>query len=73
MPLPQHPEQERAERWLELHGYFVDVAKQSGTTIDEFNKYLDELERIVLDTLYRRPSEDLSAIDAILGEETPDA
>jgi len=73
LPLPEMLEKKRVDSWLGLHNYFVRVAHQSVTTPDEFRERLDELEQILLDTLYRRPSEDLSAIDAILAEETPDA
>jgi hypothetical protein len=73
LPIPEVLERKRADAWLTLHGYFVGVAHRSSTTSDEFNKRLDDLEQILLDTLYRQPSADLSAIDAILAEETPDA
>ena len=73
LPIPEILERNRADAWLTLHGYFVGVAHRSSTTGDEFRKRLDELEQILLDTLYRQPSVDLSAIDAILAEETPDA
>ena len=38
-----------------------------------FTASVEGLEQILLDSLYRRLSEDLSAIDAILAEELPDA
>ncbi len=74
LPLPEALERKRVESWLALHDYFVGVAhRQSKTTNADFQDRLDELEQVLLDTLYRQPSADLSAIDAILGEETPDA
>jgi hypothetical protein len=72
LPLPETLEKKRAGRWLALHDYFVRVAKRSSTTREEFTSKVEELEQILLDSLYRRPSEDLSAIDGILGEERPD-
>jgi hypothetical protein len=73
LALPEPLDRKRADRWLVLHSFFVGVAHRSPTTCDEFSKYLDELEQILLDALYRQPSEDLSRIDAILAEEQPDA
>lgn len=66
-------EEREVDAWLGLHDYFVRVAKMSQTTMIEFQQCLDELEQLLLDTLYRQPSVDLSKIDAILGEEQPDA
>lgn len=71
--LPETLEKKRVDRWLKLHNYFVGVAHRSSTTPEEFTAAVEELEQILLDILYRRPSDDLSAIDAILAEETPDA
>ncbi|MGC8761737.1 MAG: hypothetical protein ACP5VC_17405 [Bryobacteraceae bacterium] len=73
MPLPETLEKSRADRWLELHDYFVRVAHQSSTTEAEFQSALDNLEQVLLDLLYPRPSEDFSAIDALLAEENPNA
>jgi hypothetical protein len=73
MPLPETLEKKRADRWLSLLDFFNNVAHRSLTTAEEFTASLDGLEQILLDTLYRRPSEDFSAIDAILAEELPDA
>lgn len=73
LPLPETLEKKRVDRWLALHDYFVRVAHRSSTTEEEFRSSVEELEQILLDSLYRRPSEDLSAIDAILAEETPNA
>ena len=73
MPLPETLEKKRADRWLALLDFFVRVAHGSSTTPEEFTASLEGLEQVLLDNLYRRPSEDLSAIDAILAEELPDA
>jgi len=73
LPLPEPLEKTRIDRWLGLHSYFVGVAKRSVTTEDEFNASFDELEQILLDNLYRQPSEDFSEIEAILAEEARDA
>lgn len=73
MPLPETLEQKRVGRWMELRDYFVRVAHQSSTTEEEFRSALSELEQILLDSLYRRPSEDFSAIDSILAEEASGA
>jgi hypothetical protein len=73
MPLPETLEKERVDRWLALLNFFVRVAHGSSTTLEEFTASVEGLEQILLDNLYRRPSEDLSAIDAILAEELPDA
>lgn len=73
LPLPKHVEKKRVDRWLELLDYFVRVAHQSSTAEGEFRSALDELEQILLDSFYRRPSEDFSAIDALLAEENLNA
>ena len=73
MPLPETLEKRRVDRWLALLDFFVRVAHGSSTTTEQFAESVDALEQILLDALYRRPSEDLSAIDAILAEELPDA
>ena len=73
MPLPETLEKRRVERWLTLLDFFVRVAHGSSATMEEFTESVDGLEQILLDTLNRRPSEDFSAIDAILAEELPDA
>jgi hypothetical protein len=73
LPLPQTLEQSRAESYLELHDYFVSVAHRGATTPEEFAAKLEALERILLDSLCRTPSEDLSAIDRILEEGAGDA
>jgi hypothetical protein len=71
--LPEPLEKTRIDRWLGLHSYFVGVAKTSSTTEDEFSASLDQLEQILLDNLYRQPSEDFSEIEAILAEEARNA
>jgi hypothetical protein len=73
MPLPETLEKKRVDRWLTLLDFFVRVAHGSSATMEQFVESVDRLEQILLDALYRRPSEDLSAIDAILAEELPDA
>ena len=73
LPLPQTLEQSRAESYLELHDYFVGVAHRGATTLEEFAAKLEALEKILLDSLCRTPSEDLSAIDRILEEGAGDA
>jgi hypothetical protein len=71
--LPEALEKRRVDRWLLVQDYFVRVAHRAPTTPEEFTTAMEELEQILLDSLYRRPSEDLSAIDDILGEEGRDA
>ena len=71
--LPEPLERQRADRWLALHDYFTRAAHRAPTTEVDFQVHLHELEQILLDSLRRQPSEDLSAIDAILAEEAPDA
>jgi hypothetical protein len=71
-PLPEPLEKQRADRWIELHTYFNATAHRSPTTEAEFSAKLDELERILLDSLSPTPSQDFAAIDAIL-EEAADA
>lgn len=73
MPLPETLEKRRIDRWLALHAYFVRVAHQSSTTEAEFQSALHNLEQVLLDLLYPQPSEDFSAIDALLAEENPNA
>jgi hypothetical protein len=72
-PLPPPLEKRRADKWIELHTYFNATAHRSTTTEDEFSSKLDELEQILMDCLSPTPSEDFSAIDSILLEESSDA
>jgi hypothetical protein len=72
-PLPETLEQQRMKAWQELRRYFSNTAHGESTTVDEFAAKLDALERILLDSLFRTPSVDLSAIDRILQEEASDA
>jgi hypothetical protein len=72
-PLPEPLEKRRADRWIELHTYFNATAHRSPTTESEFSTKLDELERILMDSLNPQPSEDFSDIDAIFLEESADA
>ncbi len=69
LPLPENLEEPRTERWLELQDYFVKAAHRAQTDSEQFQSHLDELEQFLLEMLYRQPSEDFSAIDAILREE----
>lgn len=73
IPLPETVEKKRVDRWLAKRDYFVGVAHQSSTTEAEFQSALDGLEQVLLDLLYPRPSEDFSAIDALLAEENSNA
>jgi len=68
--LPENLETRRVNRWLVLHDYFVGVAHRATTTPQEFLERTAELEQFLLETIYRQPSADFSAIDAILGEAT---
>jgi len=73
LQIPETLAQKRVKRWLDLHDYFVGVAHRRSTTVDEFAANVEALEQILLDSLYRQPSEDLSAIDRILEEGAIDA
>jgi hypothetical protein len=73
LPLPETLEQKRVKSYLGLHDYFVGVAHRVATTPEEFAAKLEALEKILLDSLCRTPSEDLSAIDRILEEGAGDA
>lgn len=68
-PLPEKLEDARAGEWLALRRYFSNSAHGQATTDDEFLAQLEILEKILLDSLYRQPSQALSAIDRILKEE----
>jgi hypothetical protein len=72
-PLPEPLEKQRADRWIELHTYFNATAHRSPTTEAEFLAKLDELERMLMDSLGPQPSEDFSVIDAIFLEDRADA
>jgi hypothetical protein len=73
LPLPQPLEKQRAARWMTLHDYFNAATHRSRTTDAEFSARLDELEQLLMVSLNPTPSEDFSAIDAILQEESSDA
>ena len=72
LPLPEALERPRTDRWLALQDYFVRVAHRGQTTKEEFDAHVEELERFLIDMLSRQPSEDFSAIDAILLEASDD-
>ncbi len=80
LPVPKPLERMRADaerarvyRWLQSLTYFNRAAHRSKTTAAEVRTHIEAIEEILLHTLFQRTSEDLSAIDAILAEETPDA
>jgi hypothetical protein len=72
-PLPEPLEKRRAKRWIALHDYFNRTAHRSQTKEAEFLARLDELERVLMDSLSPQPSEDFSVIDAIFLEDRTDA
>ena len=72
-PLPEALEDARAGEWLALRRFFSNAAHGEATTDDEFLARVEILEKILLDSLYRQPSQGLSAIDRILKEELSDA
>jgi hypothetical protein len=71
--LPETLEQKRAKAWKDLRRYFSNTAHGESTTADDFATKMEALERILFDSLCRKPSEDLSAIDRILEEGAGDA
>lgn len=71
--LPETLEQKRAKAWKELRRYFNNTAHGESTTAEDFATKMEALERILFDSLCRKPSEDLSAIDRILQEGAGDA
>ena len=73
LTLPETLEQKWIDAWHDLHRYFEDVNHGSASSPEEFSANLEALEQMLLDTLYRQPSEDLSAIDRILKEGEPGA
>jgi hypothetical protein len=72
-PLPETLEEERARKWLQLRRYFSNRAHGEPTTEADFLANMETMEGILLDSIYRQPSEDLSAIDRILEEGASDA
>jgi hypothetical protein len=71
--LPETLEQQRAKAWQDLRRYFSNTAHGESTTVEDFAAKLEALEKILLDSLVRTPSEDLSAIDRIFKEGANDA
>jgi hypothetical protein len=71
--LPETLEQQRAKAWQDLRRYFSNTAHGESTTVEDFAAKLEVLEKILLDSLFRTPSGDLSAIDRILEEGANDA
>ncbi len=67
--LPADLFERRGKRWLKLFGFFNSVAHSGSTSIGEFQERLTEVEDVVLSCLYREPSANFAAIDAILAEE----
>lgn len=72
-PLPETLEDQRATKWLQLRRYFSNGAHGESTTEAEFLANVETLETILLDSIYRQPSVDLSVIDSILEEGASDA
>jgi hypothetical protein len=73
LPLPEDLEKLRLRSWKSLVRYFNKTAHGGPSTPQEFATNLEGLERLLLDSLLRTPSVDLSAIDRILAEEPDDA
>jgi hypothetical protein len=73
LALPETLEERLVARWLSLHRYFVGVAHGKSTTAEEFGANVEGFEKILIESVYRQPSEDLSVIDRILKEEANDA
>lgn len=73
LSLPETLEQPRVKAWQELRRYFSNTAHGESTTVEDFAAKLEALERILLDSLCRTPSVDISAIDRILEEGASDA
>ena len=69
LPLPEDLGNERVKRWMQIFRYLNDTAHRQPTSFEIFDERISELEQIILESLGRRPSVDLSAIDAILAEE----
>jgi hypothetical protein len=70
LSLPEPLGTKVAERWLALHRYLNGVLHGESTTSEEFAASVDDFEKIVIENIYRQPSEDLSVIDSILNSET---
>jgi hypothetical protein len=73
LSLPETLEQPRVKAWQELRRYFNNTAHGESTTVEEFGASVETLENILLESLCRTPSVDLSAIDRILEEGASDA
>ena len=73
LSLPETLAHPRVKAWQELRRYFSNTAHGESTTVEDFATKLEALERILIDSLCRTPSEDLSAIDRILEEGANDA
>lgn len=71
--LPPALQRRRVDRWLEMNDYFVAIAHGGKVDDREFTMALYDLEQVLLGCLYRQPSADFSAIDALLAEENPNA
>lgn len=73
VPLPDVLYKQRASDFLTLYRYFNEAAHFASTHPEEFRTRLAALEQILLDSLHRKPSAGMTAIDAILAEETGNA
>lgn len=66
-PLPAALRDLNVEAWRDMHNYFQGVSHHTKAgDADEFDSYLDALERFLLERLVPRTFEDFGAIDALL-------
>jgi hypothetical protein len=73
-PLPEPIEKLRLKEWEFIHNYFEKVSHHNGTaTVDEFSRWLVNLERFLLDHLIPRTFEDHARIDEIIDESDSNA
>ena len=69
IPLPDPIESLRIREWIEIKEFFINVSHhRQDTELSEFKKWLYALERILLDFLYPRVTEDAREIDKIIEE-----
>jgi hypothetical protein len=69
LPVPDVLENRRTAEWAELYDYFNDVLHHRiASTENDFQAYLNSLERLLLDFFRPRAFDDYAEIDAIIAE-----
>jgi len=72
-PLPSPIEDLRVDEWMLCHNFFTDCAHHRQYSDEEFETWLDTLERFLLSLIRSRHFDNADALDALISEVEGDA